>query len=581
MATPRKTDSDGQHLPLGEILISMGLLKEPDLQKALALQQEQGGALGHLLSEVMGTVKREDVMRALGIQAGMEVVNLDEIQVPREVLDKITVSIANMYRVVPVRFENGVLTVAMADPRNVAALDDLKFMTNCEVQGAVSSEVAVVKAIEKYYAGQEESIEKLMQELDSPDASAEIVDSGTSKSIDLSELQQMAESVPVIKLLNLYLLQAINAKAADLHFEPFEDDFKVRMRIDGSLYEMMSPPRHLAVALASRIKVMASLNIAERRIPQDGRIELNVAGNPIDLRVSTLPTKFGESVVLRVLDRRVINLDLNSVGMREDDLKLFRGLMQQPHGIILVTGPTGSGKTTTLYSALNEANSIETKILTSEDPVEYNLDGIVQVPVNSAIGVTFARILRSFLRQDPDVILVGEIRDLETAQMAVQASLTGHLVYSTLHTNDAPQTITRLVDMGVEPFLVAAVLEGIVAQRLVRTICRDCRVEYDPPPEVLMEVELTQEQVQGKKFFIGKGCEACHNTGYKGRMAIFEIMLITDRIRELIIKGASTGAIRDAARETGMRTLRDSGLLGVYDGRTAIEEVVKATIFAE
>ena len=469
----------------------------------------------------------------------------------------------------------------MAVPRNEAALDDLKFMTNGEVQGAVSSEAAVAKAIEKYYAGQEESIETLMKELDTPDGQMEMLESATSKSIDLADLQTMAESVPVIKLLNLYLLQAIKAQASDLHFEPFEDEFKVRMRIDGALYEMMPPPRHLALALASRIKVMAQMNIAERRLPQDSRIELNVTGNPIDLRVSTLPTKFGESVVLRVLDRRVIDLDLNKVGMREDDLKLFRELMHRPHGIVLVTGPTGSGKTTTLYSALNEANDIQFKILTAEDPVEYNLDGIVQIPVNPAIGVTFARCLRAFLRQDPDIILVGEIRDLETAQMSVEASLTGHMVFSTLHTNDAPQTITRLIDMGVEPFLLAATLEGVVAQRLVRTICRECRTDYEPPPEVLMELGLLPEQIQGKKFHIGKGCPECHNTGYRGRMAIYEIMIMNDRLRELVISGASTGTLRDTAREMGMRTLRDSGLLSIYDGRTTIEEVVKATNLAE
>ncbi len=570
-----------KHLPIGEILMSMGLLTEAQLQQALKAQREKGGAIGRILSEELKVVKPEDVMRALGLQAGMEVVNLDEISIPRAVLDKITVSIANMYRIVPVRFEKGILTVAMADPRNVAALDDLKFMTSCEVKGAVSSEEAVKKAIEKNYAGQEESIENLMKEFESPDGNVEVEEGGTGKSIDLADLQQMAESVPVIKLLNLYLIQAIKAQASDLHFEPFEDDYKVRMRIDGALYEMMPPPRHLAVALASRIKVMANMNIAERRLPQDGRIELNVAGAPIDLRVSTLPTKFGESVVLRVLDRRVIDLDLNKVGLREDDIKTFRELMHRPHGIVLVTGPTGSGKTTTLYSALNEMNSIDAKILTAEDPVEYNLDGIVQIPVNPAIGVTFARCLRAFLRQDPDVILIGEIRDLETAQMAIQAALTGHLVFSTLHTNDAPQTITRLVDMGVESFLLAAVLEGIVAQRLVRTICRECRIEYEPPPEVIMELGILPEQIQGKKLYTGKGCQACNNTGLRGRMALYEIMHISDRVREQIINGSSTGVLRDTAREGGMRTLRDSGLLAIYDGRTTIEEVAKATNMAE
>ena len=383
------------------------------------------------------------------------------------------------------------------------------------------------------------------------------------------------------KLINLVLLQAIKDKASDIHFEPFEEEFKMRYRIDGVLYEMMPPPSHIAAAISSRIKVMANLDIAERRMPQDGRIELNVNNMPIDLRVSVLPTMFGESVVMRVLDRGNVNLDLDKLGIREDDLLQVRQLIRRPNGVVIVTGPTGSGKTTTLYSALRELNDISTKLITAEDPVEYDIDGIIQCQIRPEIELTFARILRAMLRQDPDVILVGEIRDQETAKIAIEAALTGHLVFSTLHTNDAPSSIARLLDLGLEPFLVTASVEGIVAQRLVRRICLNCKTEYTPAQEQLMELGLRPEEVEGRTFYYGKGCDACNNTGYKGRQGLYEIMTLDDGMRDMIVQHASTQLLRVEAKKRGMRTLRECGLMAIYDGVTSIEEVVRETIVDE
>jgi len=378
--------------------------------------------------------------------------------------------------------------------------------------------------------------------------------------------------------LNLVLLQAIRDKASDIHFEPFENEYKMRYRIDGVLYEMIPPPKHIAAALSSRIKVMANLDIAERRLPQDGRISLTVQGNPVDLRVSVLPTMFGESVVLRVLDRTQVSLDLEKLGLRQDEIELVRQLIRKPNGIVIVTGPTGCGKTTTLYAALNELNDVETKLITTEDPVEYDIDGIIQVQIKPSIGLTFARCLRHILRQDPDIILVGEIRDLETAEIAAQSSLTGHIVFTTLHTNDAPSSIARLLDLGVEPFLITATLEGIVAQRLVRKICENCKAPYEPTETELTELGLTPEDIRNKKFYYGPGCSRCNNTGYRGRTAIFEIMTLNDEMRDLIMNRASTNVLRAAGQKAGMKLLRDSGLAAIYDGITTVDEVIKETI---
>jgi type IV pilus assembly protein PilB len=397
---------------------------------------------------------------------------------------------------------------------------------------------------------------------------------------DLEDAEEMANSAPVRKLLNYILYQAIRDRASDIHLEPFEDEFKIRYRVDGVLYELEAPPLHLATALISRVKVMSGLDISEMRVPQDGRIDLAIGGRPVDLRVSTLPTMFGESCVMRVLDRSVVSLELDQIGLREDDVEKFKQLIHLPHGIILVTGPTGSGKTTTLYSGLNYANDVALKIITTEDPVEYDLEGIVQVQINEEIDVTYSRCLRSILRQDPDMILVGEIRDKDTAQISVEASLTGHVVFSTLHTNDAPLAITRLVDIGVEPFLIAATLEGVVGQRLVRRVCLECREWYEPSIDILRELELTPEQVAGKKFAYGKGCPACNGTGYRGRVGLFEIMIVSDALRELIMDKAPTSKLRSLARQEGMRVMREAGLMVMYEGVTTVEEILRETMLS-
>ncbi len=562
---------------LGQILIEEGLVTEKELEEGLAHQAQHGGALGRVLVD-LGVVTDNDILLAIAKQAGMDIIDLEHLELPQEVTEMISPSVAQVYRIIPVNFEEGVLTVAMADPLNVNAIDDLRFMLNCDVAGAVSNEQAVTEAIEKYYGSETESIADLVKDIGEDDL-MEI--RGDDDIPDISKLEEMASSAPVVKLVNLVLFTAIRDQASDIHFEPFEDEFRIRYRIDGSLLEMQPPPRQLALAIISRVKVMSNLDIAERRVPQDGRIPLSIGGNTVELRVSTLPTMFGESVVMRVLDRSVVSLDLDRLGLREDESENIKELVDRPNGIVLVTGPTGSGKTTTLYSALNYINEVGIKIITTEDPVEYDLDGIIQVPIREDIGVTYAACLRSILRQDPDKILVGEIRDLETAQIAVEASLTGHLVLSTLHTNDAPGTVTRLVEIGIEAFLLSATIEAIVAQRLVRVICTKCKEEYGPGEEVLLELNLTTTDVQGKTFYYGKGCDNCNKTGYRGRTAIYEIMRINSKLREAIIARKSTDILRGEAQASGMRTLRDAGMLKIFDGLTTIEEVVKQTLTFE
>lgn len=561
--------------PLGQLLKEMGVVTEYEIQEALEIQREKGGTLGEILVD-MGVVDEKDLLFALAIQVGMDMVDLDEMEIPDDVIEHVDKTVVETYKIMPIEYQDGRITVAISDPTNLGILDDLRFMLDTELEAVVATEDAIERAIDRYYGEKEaESIESIIASVDEA-SSIELVEG--KDVLDFEKLEKDVHSKPIVRLLNLILFQAINDRASDIHLEPFEDRFRVRYRVDGVLYEMMPPPLHLAPALISRVKVMANLDITETRVPQDGRIELNIAGRPIDLRVSTLPTAFGESVVMRVLDRANVNLELDMLGLRPDEIENIKALIDRPHGIILVTGPTGSGKTTTLYSALNYANSPEIKILTAEDPVEYDLEGIIQVQVNEEIGVTFAKLLRSYLRQDPDKILVGEIRDLETAEIAIQASLTGHVVFSTLHTNDAPSAITRMLDLGVEPFLMAATLEAIIAQRLVRRICLNCRTEYEPSEEELIELEMRPEETEGRTFYYGRGCEECNGTGYKGRTGIFEIMLITEEIRKLILSEASTDTIRQIARKGGMKTLRDSGLLAIYDGITTIEEVVRETI---
>ena len=566
--------------PLGRVLVKMGKLTRAQVHEGLAFQKENGGPLGQILID-LGFVDEAAIKLGMAFQAGMEYVDLDSITIDEEVIHNVPPQMAKAYSIVPLEYDEATkhLTVALGSPDNFRALDDLQMLMGYRVTAKIADSDKLDAAIRKYYDKSTESFTDLINEM------AEEVDvqfmGDRSESIDEEMLREQADSNSVKRLVNMVLLEAIRAHASDIHFEPFEDEFRMRYRIDGLLYDMIPPPKPLAVAIASRIKVMSNLDIAERRLPQDGRIELIIDGSPVDLRISVLPTMFGESVVMRVLDRSNISLDVEKIGMREDDLHLFRQLIHRPNGIVIVTGPTGSGKTTTLYSALNELNDESVKILTAEDPVEYDIDGLIQVQINDDIGLTFAGSLRSFLRQDPDIILVGEVRDLETAQIAVQASLTGHLVFTTLHTNDAPSAIARLLDLGLEPFLITATLEAIVAQRLVRTICPRCREEFVPTSDMLLELGLLPEDVAGRVFFHGKGCEFCRSTGYSGREAIFEIMTIDDELRLLITQRKSTGAIREAARKRGMRTLRDSGLLSIYDGRTTIEEVVSQTIMED
>ena len=567
---------------IGQILVDLGYLTEDKLWDVLNEQKSHPEVMLGQVGINMGLVTDAQVAQAVGEQLDMQVVNLAELTIPSQILDMVPETMATVYKIVPISFRNDVLTVAMADPQNIAALDDLRNMLNLEVKGAVSNERDVRAAIEKFYADKQASIEDVVAELEKDQQLQQAATKVMGEhSIDLESIEELADAAPVRKLLNMVLLLAIKDKASDIHFEPFEDEFKMRYRVDGVLYEMVPPPRHLSMAISTRIKVMSNLDIAERRLPQDGRIELNVGGNPMDMRVAVLPTMFGESVVLRVLDRTVVQLDLNKIGMPAETLGRYREIMHKPNGIILVTGPTGSGKTTTLYSTLNELNDISVKIITTEDPVEYDLDGIVQVQINEEIGVTFANCLRSILRQDPDKILVGEIRDLETAEIAVQASLTGHIVFSTLHTNDAPSTITRLRDMGIPPFLITATVEGILAQRLVRKICADCRTEFEPSPEMLMELNLKPSDTAGKTFYYGRGCERCNNTGYRGRTGIYELMIFNDDVRDLIMNNSSTDQLRVAARRNGMMSLRESGLRAIYEGVTTIDEVVRETVVEE
>ena len=487
---------------------------------------------------------------------------------------------AQLYRVVPLRFDEdaNVLTVATCDPQNLNVQDELRTFLGCDIQLIIATERDVMQTIERYFDSDSESVEKLVAELANDDELKSAIAAMESDKFNITDAEALADSAPVRKLLNMVLLLAIKDHASDIHFEPFEDEFRIRIKADGVLYEMVPPPRHLAFAITTRIKVMANLDIAERRMPQDGRVELMVGGHPVDLRVSILPTIFGEATVMRVLDRSVVNLSLENVGMDEVTMASFRSAIDRPNGIVLVTGPTGSGKTTTLYSSLSELNKIEDKLITTEDPIEYDIDGIIQIPIDTAVGVTFASCLRAILRQDPDTILVGEIRDLETAEIAIQAALTGHLVFSTLHTNSAAATITRLKDMGIQPFMICATLEAILAQRLVRRICTKCREEAKVSQAMMYDLQIEKEAIKGKKFFKGTGCDECNNTGYKGRIALFELMTMNDIIRDMILGNSSTDDLREEAIKNGMISLRDFGMGVAADGVTTLDEVIRETV---
>ncbi len=564
---------------LGRILIKMGILTRDKVHQCVKLQKDKypDKKLGELLLE-QKLIDKNQLNVALAAQRGMGYNDITGMEIDKEAIEALPAQMANTYRVVPIEYDKKAnsITVAVDDPNNFRATDDLSTLMGYNVTAVVTEESALNQALERYYSKDEDNINDLIGELEKDDLLVSM--SGRDQSIDLDELGELAASNPVKKLLNLVLIQGIRDKASDIHFEPFENSYRMRYRIDGVLYEMVPPPKHIAVALSSRIKVMAELDISERRLPQDGRIPLVLGGNMVDLRVSILPTVFGESVVLRVLDRSQIEMSLEELGLREDEIEMVEQTIHRPNGIIVVTGPTGCGKTTTLYAALHELNTVEKKLITTEDPVEYDVAGLHQVQIRTDIGLTFPICLRSILRQDPDIIMVGEIRDFETAQISVESALTGHLVLTTVHTNDAPGAVARLLDLGLEKFLITATTEAVIAQRLVRRICDNCKREYKPREEEIMELSLRPEDVKDKKFYYGKGCDLCNNTGYKGRLGIYEIMLFNDEIRDLIMNDASTAVLRNAARKNGMRLLRENGLKAIFEGVTTIDEVVKETI---
>ena len=517
-----------------------------------------------------GIIQREELLSLISQYLGYELQVGEVGEIDQEVLSVIPHETARQYGVVPLYLSDGGVHLLALDPFNSSIIDDLTFALNLEISIVVCDPVQVSTLLDHYYRQEQTSMDDLFGDV-GLDQFENLDDAKEGDLVDA------ANETPIIRFVNLVIQQAIRAKASDIHFEPFEDEFRIRYRVDGALYEMSPPPKSLALPVISRVKVISELNIAEHRIPQDGRIKMTIEGRAVDLRVSTLPTQFGESVVLRVLDKSAVNLDLDNLGLPENVKSGIRGAVRRPNGIFIVTGPTGSGKTTTLYSALREVNEIDTKILTAEDPVEYEIEGIMQVPVNHQVGLDFARALRAFLRQDPDKIMVGEIRDIETARIAVQASLTGHVVLSTLHTNDAPGAITRLVDMGLEPFLLSASLEFILAQRLVRKICSSCKQEFDPKFWMIQNLGLSRNDLGDRKFYFGSGCEACSNGGYRGRTGLFEMIKVGDTFRELINSGAATLVLKQKAIEQGMRTLREDGLRSIFDGETTVEEVLKYT----
>jgi len=574
---------------IGELLVKENFITTDQLEIALKHQRQNGGRLGSILIN-LGYVEDDDITALLSRKYGVPSINLTYFEIDTAVIKLIPVDVAQKYMVVPLSRVGSTLTVASADPTNVFAMDDIKFMTGFNVEPVVASEASISEALEKYY-GTPHSIElkKVYEQIAQVDRenSVDLDLEGAlddEKEISLDELQRSGEDAPIIKLVNLILSDSLKKGASDIHVEPYEKDFRVRFRVDGILYNMMNPPLKLRDAITSRIKIMAKLDISEKRLPQDGRIKIRTTFDgkkkEIDYRVSTLPTLFGEKIVLRILDRDVLPLDMSKLGFEEVSLKRVENAIAKPYGMVLVTGPTGSGKTSTLYSALNKLNTPETNIMTAEDPVEYNFRGINQVQIREQIGLTFAAALRSFLRQDPNIILVGEIRDFETTEIAIKAALTGHLVLSSLHTNDAPSTISRLLNMGIEPFLVATSVHLICAQRLIRKICQDCKVEIKTPIQALTSAGFSQEEAKTVRTFKGEGCKTCNGTGYKGRIGMYEVMEIGEDIQELILVGASAREIRRKAVEEGMLTLRHSGLAKIKAGLTTLDEVLRETVQA-
>lgn len=558
-----------------DLLVEQGYLTGDQVSDIADEHRESGKAARNIVID-LGLIDEDTLLKVIAEYLGTRVVNLPALDIMPDVVHRIPASVARMYNVVPIEMDDSSVELAVSDIVNPQVTDELMFVLTCDVKFVLAKEDDVRSHINQFYGDDSAAVSDMLSALESEfDAEGDdllVTDESDEKSIEVA-----AGSTPVIRFVNLVLYQAVNDRASDIHFEPFEKEFKIRYRVDGALYEMAPPPRQLGLPIISRIKVMSGLNIAEKRLPQDGRIQLTIGGHQIDLRVSTLPTQFGESVVLRVLDQSSVSLEIENLGMTDDIYDYFIRDINKPNGIVIVTGPTGSGKTTTLYSGLRRINTVERKLLTAEQPVEYDIDGIMQVPVNPNVGNTFAEILRAFLRQDPDIMMIGEIRDFETAEIAVQASLTGHLVFSTLHTNDAAGAITRMIDMGIEPFLISSTLEAIVGQRLVRTICEHCKTPYQPDTDVLNILELTEEDVAGRDFYYGAGCSFCNDTGYHGRRGIYEYLTVTEPIKQLINESKPTLVIRQKAIELGMRTMREDGIRNLLDGYTTVDEVAKYT----
>ena len=553
-----------------DVFIEQGIVQPDQVEDIMQEVTHSGRSISQVLID-FGFVDEAQFYHAIASALDATYYDLSDFEPPEDVLHEIPSGLARLHEALPIDVNDEAVVVALVDPLNPQIAEDLRFALGKQIEVAVAPTYQIEQLLNKCYGTDTASMDEILAQL-----GGELTLAG-DEDASAEDVEAEANATPVIRFVDLILYQAIQDRASDIHFEPFENEFKIRYRVDGALYEMSPPPRRLALPVISRVKVMANLNIAERRLPQDGRIQKSIAGRPVDLRVSTLPTQFGESVVLRVLDRSTVKLELESLGMPDYIYNYIISTIKKPNGIFIVTGPTGSGKTTTLYSCLHKINTLDSKLLTAEDPVEYDIEGIQQVPIHESIGLSFARVLRAFLRQDPDRIMVGETRDLDTAQIAVQASLTGHLVFTTLHTNDSAGAVTRLIDMGVEPFLISAALEAVLAQRLIRKICETCREPYEPSEAVLEQLGLSAQEIGDKQFFYGKGCEACNNTGYRGRKGIYELLEISEPIRELINERRPTIVMKRKAIELGMTTLREDGLRNIYDGVATIEEVLKYT----
>lgn len=552
-------------------LIDKKLLTQSLIDEAVEEEKKTGKNIFRILVD-HGYINENVLLDTVASWLSIELVDLAKVKIEQDAINKISASSAKFYNIVPLKIKGDAVVVAVSNPLNMKLADDLRFVTGLNIKMVIAKEDDIKKMVERYYGEEEESLGDVINEAEKTSGKTAI-----KGERDIDKLKEIASQAPVVKLLNMVLLRAIREKASDVHFEPFENDYKIRYRIDGVCYDAAHPPKNLSLAVSSRIKVMANLDVAESRLPQDGRIMMDIGGKNVDLRVSVLPTLYGESIVMRVLDKSVVSLSLDQLGMNDDVKSKLREAIQRPNGILLTTGPTGSGKTTTLYSCLREINKIEYKIITVEDPVEYDIEGIIQVAINPKIDLTFSKTLRHMLRQDPDVLMVGEIRDTETAEIAIQSALTGHLVFSTLHTNDAPGAITRLIDMGVEPYLITSTVRVVVAQRLVRVICSKCKKPYEPQKGELSELGISAEKIKGARFYKGEGCSECNGSGYKGRIGIYELFIMDDKLEELVVKRASSAAIRSVAQEAGMKTLREDGVAKILEGVTTVEEVLRET----